>query len=365
MAIAKRKKYSIDTPEISTVTKDLRGKAILVYGSNSLGKTKQATRACKPYYLPFEAGINAISGVNFLPLHNKWSNFKKINKQLTDPRKLEKNKEKYQTIIFDTVFAASMMCQDYLCQKNGVEDISKGNKGYGLWKDYQTEFWKEINKLTNSGYTVYFISHEGQRTFTDEEGEDYTKIFPTGDTRSIDPIIDLCDIVLYLKPNGLDKSGQEKLSSAFMVNTKEYLARSRFDYMQTKLEEFTIENLEEAIRLAVEKEEEVNGKQAVTTFEEQKVELIEEEMPFDELVAEIKRYATMLFKLDRFEEYTDITNEYLGDGKGVGEAKETQKQQLEMILFDLEDEYEDTLEGYEYNLEDADDENEDEDDDEE
>ena len=53
----------IFAPQYSTVAKGLEGKVILVYGGNNLGKTKQATRMKKPFYLPFEAGLNAIPGI--------------------------------------------------------------------------------------------------------------------------------------------------------------------------------------------------------------------------------------------------------------------------------------------------------------
>ena len=90
----------IFNPQVSTVAKGLEGKVILVYGGNNLGKTKQATRMKKPFYLPFEAGLNAIPGVPYCPI-TKWSDFIKINKQLTDPATVEKAREMYSTIIFD------------------------------------------------------------------------------------------------------------------------------------------------------------------------------------------------------------------------------------------------------------------------
>src|SRR6056297_1427852 len=106
-------------PQISKVSKGLKGKTILIYGSNSVGKTLQATRAERPLYLPFEMGIHAIAGVPHLPIHNKWSNFKKINKQLTNTATLDAVQEKYATIIFDTVSTSAMLCQDYVSQKHG------------------------------------------------------------------------------------------------------------------------------------------------------------------------------------------------------------------------------------------------------
>jgi hypothetical protein len=43
--------FDIFNPQISTVAKGLEGKVITIVGSNSLGKTKQATRMEKPFYL--------------------------------------------------------------------------------------------------------------------------------------------------------------------------------------------------------------------------------------------------------------------------------------------------------------------------
>ena len=124
----------------------------------------------KPYYMPFESGLNAIAGVPFLPIQ-KWSDFKKLNKQLTNSKTLDKAKELYQTLIFDGVESASLMCQDYICSKFEAESIGSGNGGYGLWKEYEAEFKRELNLLTSVGYTIIFISHEGTREFADENGE--------------------------------------------------------------------------------------------------------------------------------------------------------------------------------------------------
>ena len=128
----------IFNPQVSTVAKGLEGKVILVYGGNNLGKTKQATRMKKPFYLPFEAGLNAIPGVPYCPI-TKWSDFIKINKQLTDPATVEKAREMYSTIIFDEIEAAANYCQEFICQKYKAPSIGEGNGGYGLWKEYETD----------------------------------------------------------------------------------------------------------------------------------------------------------------------------------------------------------------------------------
>src|SRR5690606_38030576 len=127
-------------------------------GGNALGKTKQATRMEKPFYLGFEKGIRAIAGIPYLPI-NGWNDFLKINRQLTNPKTLDKVKEMYKTIIFDEVYTSALYCQDYLCKVHGVNSIGEGNNGYGLWKEYEKEYWTQLDKLLNSGFTIVFISH--------------------------------------------------------------------------------------------------------------------------------------------------------------------------------------------------------------
>ena len=235
------------------------------------------------------------------------------------------------------------MCQDYICQREGVSTIGEIPHGGG-YKMYEVEFWREINKLTSAGFTVYFISHEGQRTFLNDKGEEYTKIYPKGDKRSIDPICDLCDIILYLKPNGLDETGKEIPSSAFIVNTPEYLARSRFDYMVNYLKEFSIENLEQAISDAIDEEEKISGVGSVVSFTENQELTKVKEKTFDEIMQEIEKYAMFLNEKGKIDDYITIVEEHLGKGNGASTATKNQKQQLDMVLYDLEDAFKEELE---------------------
>lgn len=319
--------FDIFNPQISKVAKGLDGKMILVYGDNSTGKTKQATRMKKPFYLGFEAGIRAISGISFLPI-NKWSDFKKINKQLTDPKTLEKAKEMYQTIIFDEVFTAARYCQDYLCKKHGVETIGDGNNGYGLWKEYENEFWTELDKLMKAGYTLLFIGHI-QET---KEG----KIIPKGDARSMQPVRDNADVVAYLTPNGIDEDGKVIKSSAWFAQTDEFFARSRFDYIDTYLEEFTAENLERVIAKAIERQEEAEGFEAVS-YEEQKKSLTSEELNYDDLMSEIKQIGKELHKEGKLEELQEVVERHLGVDAKVTDCTKNQVETMAVILDDLKD----------------------------
>lgn len=318
--------FDIFNPQISTVAKGLEGKVITIVGSNSLGKTKQATRMERPFYLGFEKGIRAIAGIPFLPI-NKWSDFKKINKQLTDPKTLDKAKEKYQTIIFDEVYTSALYCQDFLCKKHGVDTIGEGNGGFGLWKEYESEFWTEIDKLLSTGYTLIFISHEDET----KEG----KRIPKGDKRSIKPIIDNSDVVAYLTSNGIDEDGNVVKSSAWFAETPQFFARSRFDYMATHVAEFTAENLEEAIAEGIRKQEEAEGITAVS-YEQQNNSLKSEEFNFEEVLAEVNELGGKLANAGHLEDLLSLVKKHLGDKK-VADAKPSDIDFLYLLLLDIKD----------------------------
>ncbi|PHA03039.1 hypothetical protein COE51_01465 [Bacillus pseudomycoides] len=319
--------FDIFNPQVSVVAKGLEGKVITVYGSNNLGKTKQATRMKKPFYLGFEKGIRAISGIPFLPINN-WRDFKKINKQLTDPKTLDKAKELYQTIIFDEVYTSALYCQDFLCKKHGVESIGEGNNGYGLWKEYESEFWTEIDKLLGTGYTLVFISHQEET----KEG----KAIPKGDKRSIKPIIDNSDIVVYLTSNGVDEDKNVIKSSAWFAETDEFFARSRFDYIDTYLPEFTAENLESVIATAIERQEEAEGVKAVS-YEEQNERFKSDALNYEDLMEQIIELGNQFDENDQLEDLQYVVEKHLGAGKKVTECKKGQVQVMAVILDDLKE----------------------------
>ncbi|WP_340191365.1 ATP-binding protein [Bacillus amyloliquefaciens] len=315
----------IFNPQVSVVAKGLEGKVITIYGSNNLGKTKQSTRMKKPLYLPFEKGLNAIAGVQFMAI-NSWADFKKVNKQLT--KNAEKAKEMYQTIIVDEVDAFAKYATRYVCEQYDVERIKDGNDGFGLWKEYETEVWEEINKLIGVGFTVIFIAHAAE----DKKG----KVYPKGDKRVLAPVIDNSDIVLYLSSNGVDEDRKVIKSSAWLAETDEHFARSRFDYIDTYLPEFTAENLEKAITEAVERQEEAEGIVAVT-YEEQKQNNASEELDYDALMEQIKEVGIKLNGEGRLEEVNEITEKHLGKGVKVTECSRKQVNVMSVILDDLKD----------------------------
>lgn len=314
----------IFSPTLSVVPKGLEGKTILLYGSNSVGKTLNATKLSKPFYLGFEKGLNAISGIPFNYI-TKWSDFKKLNKQFTGKDK-DKARELYDTIIFDTVDIASMYCQKYVANAHGEKDIASGNGGFGLWSNYKEEFWLEIDKLTSCGYTVVFIGNTSVDKNTDQ-------IIPAGDSRSMGIVRDLVDITVYIKSNGVDEDGNVVLSTGYVRETEEFFARSRFDLMPNKIEPFTAENLEKAVIKGIEREEQQGG--TTVSYDEFVENTKSEELDFGELKEKLTELGKTYLKADRLEEFTQAMEDTFGADVKVADLKERQVEAVSILIDEL------------------------------
>lgn len=329
---------SIFSPKISTVSKGIEGKLLLFHSNErKLGKTLQATKFPKPYYLRFEQGINAIQGLAYAPL-TKWSDFKKIRKQLTNPKTLDKAKEMYTTIIVDTVDVAIKWCEKYVCNSQGVDRLNDGNGGYGLWKEYENEWFNEWNALLNAGYCIIFIAHSEPKKFIDPKtGEEYEQLYPKGDKRTIDLIIDAVDFIGYVKSNGYDKEGKSLLSSIYFQSCPEYLAGSRFKYMAPEITPFTAAGVQEAITNAIVAEEEESGMEAIA-YDQKFKELQEEDeiIPFEDLMGNVKKLYKEMYNISKVAT-REIIDKYLGEGKKLSQATEKQYEQLIMIVDEFED----------------------------
>lgn len=116
----------IFNPLISEVIAGLEGKLLLIYGTNRTGKTLNAVKAKKPFVIAFERGLNAISGVPYQPI-SCWKDWTDTVKQLTGIKSKEA-KERFNTIIVDTIDAMGNMAADHICALKGVGSIGEGKQ---------------------------------------------------------------------------------------------------------------------------------------------------------------------------------------------------------------------------------------------
>lgn len=323
----------IFNPQVSVVAHGLEGKTIMIYGTNNTGKTFQSVRAKKPYVFACESGLGAQNNVRHNVITN-WREFKKAVDQFTNKKTVDKAKELYSTIIIDEVYASSLFCQKFVCDTYGNGCISLGantNTKVNLYQIYERVYWEQINLLVGAGYTVIFIAHE-------QEKDGY--IMPKGDKRCISPIIDNCDIVAYLRPNGVDEKGNVIKSSAYFAQTEQFFARSRYDYMVTWIDEFTIENLEKAIADGIAKQAEVEGVETVS-YEEKKAMEETKKLSYEDLMDELQVYGGKLMGAGQEALVTEIVENTLGVGKKVTECTKKQVESIAIILDDLKSACED------------------------
>lgn len=326
----------------SVIANGLEGKIILIYGSNNLGKTYQATRFPKPFVIACEMGLNGIDGIPYAPV-TRWSDFKSIVKQFTGPT-MEKAKELYSTIIVDEVYASSIYCQDYVCSTygDGALTMADGDSKHNLYQLYEKEYFRQINLLVSAGYTVVFIAHAQVDTQT-------KFISPKGDKRCMNPIIDKCDYVVYLQSNGVDSEGRVIKSSAYLAQTKDFFARARIEYTPTYIKEFTAENLTAAIQEGIDKKRELDHSTVTSFAEQQKLNTVEE-LDFDKLIA---KFNTLIANIPgssdtdcateegvKFKTYwapkiVQITEKHLGKGGRVSQCNENQVEALSLIVDEL------------------------------
>lgn len=317
-------------PQVSRVAKSTDGLVITTYGYGGLGKTPVAAKMEKPFYLAFgKSGISELNSVPFQPIFS-WAELKKFTKTFCDPKNFEELHKHYQTLILDEMEVLYSYCEKYVANSEGVNKIKEGNGGFGLWGDLKAEWESEMLKIIGSGFCVMMILH----TAPDESGRQ----FPVGDVKRMLPIIlNHSSIIGYVKGNGVDESGKPIHSSLQLASTDECFARTRNEYFDPIIEDYTAENLIKAYYTAIERQEKAEGVKAVTKEERDEMFKVEKR-DFNELMEEVQEVGGQIIeKYGSKEKVTEIVEEVLGAGAIVSNATPKQQQHVEVILDKLKD----------------------------
>jgi hypothetical protein len=235
--------------EPHVISESLNDKIFLIYGEAGTRKTSVAAQFDNHLMAAFEIGYTFVSGVMAQPVQ-KWSEFKALIRALSDPRM----KEKYKTIIIDTVTLAYSACNTYILQQNGVEDIGDMSYGKG-WRKIRSEFESAILSIPQMGYGLVLIAHASEI----EEEENFRAKVDI-DKRPAAIIKGLADFIIYVQKDY--KDGTEPLPENQTVyaytNLVSIETKTRSRYMPAKFE-FTYDNLKEALKTAIDKQKEAEG----------------------------------------------------------------------------------------------------------
>lgn len=308
--------------EPQKISRNLKGKYIMLYGLPGVGKTSLAAQFPKSLILGFEQGTNALNNVYVQPIKN-WNDWKQAANQLI--RKKDELQAKFENIAIDTVDSAWDLCVKYVCSNAGVEKLGDIPWGGG-YDTAKKEFQSLFRELTFAGYGIVFISHSTEKTFKDEKGEEYQQIAPALPNRPYDIINKMVDIIGYIREIE-DENGVGK-RYIFFRGDKRFFAKSRFRYIAPRVE-FSYDNIVNAIYESIDKEVANSGGEASN-----------EDNPyttrtFEDLMDEAKVLWGQLIQRELVPKANEIIERVFGKPLKFSEMQANQKEQLEQVLSEV------------------------------
>ena len=312
--------------EPQRISRDLKGKYILLYGLPGVGKTSLASEFKNVLIAGFEMGTNALNNVYVQPIKT-WKDWRDMVKQLCTKDAL---KDKFDSIAIDTADFAWDLCVKWICSQNGVEklgDIPWGG-GYDLAKKEYTQTFRD---LTYSGYGLVFISHSTEQTYKNEKGEDYTQIVPALPNRPFDIVNKMVDIIAYIREIPVEIGDKvENKRYMFLRGDQRFLAKSRFKYIKPRIE-LSYQGLVDAIFEAI--DEEVAHTGGTASNEENPYT----KQNFEEIMEDAKQLWGQVVQNDKTEQALAILEEEFGKPTRFSEILPEQTKELNAALIKIRD----------------------------
>ena len=242
---------SIFDLEPSKISRDLKGKFILLYGQPKTGKSTFGSQLPRALFMNFEQGTNALAGIKSMPIM-KWTDAKKVLSELRQPRA----REIFDSVVVDTASIAWQLCEKYICQREGVDSIRDvpWGQGWTMLKNEFSEFWREITLL---GFGILFIAHSKDKPteMRNEEGEAITAVCPDLPNQCYTIINSIVDIIGYLQVQMNPDGTSERY--LYTRSTPYVFAGSRYQYLAPKIKfgyNELVNAIGDAIDMAVEKD---------------------------------------------------------------------------------------------------------------
>ena len=263
--------------EPSKISRDLKGKFLLIYGLPKTGKSTFGSQLPRALFMNFEQGTNALPGIYNAPIL-RWTDAKSILTQLRKPQA----KEKFDTIVVDTASIAWQLCEKYICQRENVDSIRDvpWGQGWNMLKNEFSELWREITLL---GFGILFIAHSKEKPteMRDEEGNIITAVCPDLPNQAYTIINSIVDIIGYLQVQMNPDGTTERY--LYTRSTPYVFAGSRYQYLAPKIK-FGYQELVNAIGDAIDMAVEKDGAQVTDHTEIAQVK----DRPFPDVMKEAK-----------------------------------------------------------------------------
>ena len=310
--------------EPTVISRDLRGKYILIYGKPKSGKTTLSSKFPKNLLLAFEKGYNAIDNIYAQDI-NRWSDFKQVLRQLEKPEA----RQRYDTITIDTATIAYDMCEQYVCAQNGVQTIRDIPWGQG-WGLVKKEFESCLRKITMLGYGLVLISHIETRKEKTSDDSEIEILAPSMPKRCYEVVNQIVDIIGYISTEWDDNGESHRY--LYTRATPTVMAGSRFKYLAPKIP-LGYNELVEAINEAIDEQKERDGAVVVDKVEKK----IEEEVDFDEIKAEAATLWGNLIGKDpaNADKILKKVEMIFGRKMRLSEITEDQKDLMALVVMDM------------------------------
>lgn len=258
-----------------------------------------------------------------------WKDWKDYVKQLTRNEELQ---DKLGVICIDTVDEAYKLCEKYVCNKYGAEDI-KSVAAYGQgYKILDDEFMTPFRDLAFAGYGLTFISHETEKQFKDDKGNEYNKIVPALPNRPLNLINKMVDTIGYIRDFTIENSDgtPEHKRMLFFRGDDRFLAKSRFKYITPRIE-LSYEAYVKAIYDAIDEEAKHHGHEATETEQDST------EMSFDEMIEDAKTLWTKIVNADLVTAASSILEKEFGKPTKFSEILPEQIEHLRNVIQEMRD----------------------------
>lgn len=277
--------------------------------------------------LAFERGYNALPGVIAQDI-TTWGEMKQTLRELKKPEV----RERFKSIIIDTVDIAADLCQKYICNQLGIENIGDGGWSTNGWAKYKKEFEDVFRTLTQLGFAVVFISHDKEKTIKPQNSNEYQQIGSSMQSSALSIIENMADIIGYAHPQVTEQGSKMVLTLRSFDNSVR--CGCRFKYIQPEID-FTYEALTNALNEAIDKEAAETNGQFVTNERTTAPEV--KEYDFDAIMAEFQNLASTLMQKNQSNsvKITAIIDKYLGKGKRISETTPAQAELVYLIVNEI------------------------------
>ena len=134
----------LDEVKPNVVTPYLNDKIWLFYGEMATRKTSVACSFPGHVLFAFDIGYKLINGAMAVPMQS-WADFKNTVRELDK----KSSKDRFSTVIVDTVGMAYQACYQYMLTQMGVSD--PGEVGFGMgWKRIRNEFETVLRSIVRA-----------------------------------------------------------------------------------------------------------------------------------------------------------------------------------------------------------------------